>query len=80
MLKAAAKPPDGPLNPHQRQPQQQKRNKIGNHERPAAVIRGNARKPKEIAQTDGAARHGQNHPQFASPMFTTHTIASYQYN
>ena len=64
---ASAVPADAPFHPHQGDPQQQERDKIGNHEGPAAVLCGLDRKTQEIAQTDGVACHRQDEADARSP-------------
>ena len=77
MLKAAAKTPDGPFDPHQRQPQKQKRNEIRNHEDPAPVMGGQTGETQKVAQPHGAAGNRENHPQFRTPSFSNHCILSF---
>ena len=56
-----------PLRPTDRNPENEERNEIGEHERAAAVLGGQAGKAQKISETDSAAGHGENHAQARAP-------------
>ena len=60
-----------PFDPGQRQPQDQERDKVRDHEGTAFVLSGQPWKTQEVAQPHGAAHHCQNHADPRTPGFLT---------
>ena len=65
----AAEPADRPLDPHERDPEQQEGDEVRDHEGAAAVLRGLHREAKEVAESDGVPGHGQDQPDPGRPTF-----------
>ena len=61
---------DAPLDPHQRDADEEERDEVGDHEGAAAVLDGLPREAEEVAETDGVARHGQDQADAGAPGFT----------
>src|SRR3989338_10048382 len=64
----AAEPADPPLDPHQRNAEQQKSNEVRDHEGAAAVLSALNREPEEITETDGVARHRKDQTNTSCPL------------
>ena len=63
----AAVTPHRPLDPAERQGDQNKRDKVRNHKRAAAVLRRDAGETQKITDSDSAARRRQDHADLALP-------------
>ncbi len=67
---APAVAPDAPLDPHQRDAEQQEGGEVRDHERAAAVGGGLPGEAEEVAEPDGVAGHGEDEPDAAPPGFS----------
>ncbi len=67
MAVGAAVAADAPLDPHHRDPQQQERDEVGDHEGAAAVLGGLHREAQEVAEADRVAGHRQDQSDARSP-------------
>ena len=85
MAEAAPVTPDSPLHPHQRYPEKQEADEIGDHEGAATVLSGLHGKAQEVAEADGVPGHGQNQadsctPAFAGVSFERQTLSSHRFS
>ena len=64
----AASAPDGPFRPRHGHAHQNQHDAVSHHERPAAVLGGQAGKTQKIAQPHGASGHGKNHSYLSGPL------------
>ncbi len=64
----SSEPPHAPFDPHQRDAEQDERDEVRDHERPAAVLRRLNREAEEVAETDGVARHGEHEADPRAPL------------
>ncbi len=64
---APAVPADPPLDPHQRDAEQQQRDEVRDHERAAAVGGGLPREAEEVAEPDRVPRHREDQPEPRPP-------------
>ena len=58
-----------PLDPHQRDADEEEGDEVGDHEGPAAVLDRLPREAEEVAEADGVARHGQDQADAGAPGF-----------
>src|SRR5690606_38800183 len=63
----AAEPSDRPFTPRQGQAEQEQRDEVGNHERPALILCRQAGKSQKITQPHRAARDRQDDAQTRRP-------------
>ena len=67
---AAAVAAHGPLYPAERDTEDDERDKIRDHEGPAAILADLAGKAQEIAESDSAAGNGEDNTDPSTPVFT----------
>ena len=60
---------NAPLDPHERDAEEQQGDEVRDHVRAATVGGGLTRKPKEVAETDRITRHGENETDTTTPGF-----------